>query len=201
MWGGGGGGGGDVHGGPLWPTAYIGLFFGVCVVLVLSVIICSFYFLDRVLFHHDTFDGYWNFMATMIILDYTFMLPETKLWFCKCTPPWVFRPWAFPLNIGLTMLPSDSFMACLYALLGYSTGEFQVLQLIVLAMFGAVDYPLASCGLVHFWKFSLKCLTQWRTIFHCFRLCFTYILMPQNMIRLYFRLSCFHLSNITFVFT
>ena len=40
---------------------------------------------------------------------------------------------------GLNMLPSDSFMACLYSLLGYSKGEFKALQLIVLAVFGAVD--------------------------------------------------------------
>ena len=33
----------------------------------------------------------------------------------------------------------DSFMSSLHSLLGYSTGEFQALQLIVLAVFGAVD--------------------------------------------------------------
>ena len=33
----------------------------------------------------------------------------------------------------------DPFMSCLHSLLGYSTGEFQALQLIVLAAFGAVD--------------------------------------------------------------
>ena len=41
-------------------------------------------------------------------------------------------------------------MSCLDSLLGYSTGEFQTLQLIVIAMFDAVDQPLASCILVHF---------------------------------------------------
>ena len=46
------------------------------------------------------------------------------------------RPWTFPLNIGLNMLPSDSCMSCLDPLLGYSTGEFQGLQLIVLVVFG-----------------------------------------------------------------
>ena len=35
--------------------------------------------------------------------------------------------------------PLDSFMSCLHYLQGYSTGEFQALQLIVLAVFGAVD--------------------------------------------------------------
>ena len=42
------------------------------------------------------------------------------------------------------MLSSDSFSACLDSLQGYSTGEFQATQLIVLAVFHA------SCILVHF---------------------------------------------------
>ena len=49
-----------------------------------------------------------------------------------------FRPWTFSLNIGLNMLPSD-FILCLHSILGYSTGEFQALQLIALAVFGDVD--------------------------------------------------------------
>ena len=53
--------------------------------------------------------------------------------------PGCFRPWTFSLNIGLNMLPLDSFRSCLHSPLGYSTGEFQALQLIVIAAFGAVD--------------------------------------------------------------
>ena len=53
--------------------------------------------------------------------------------------PGCFCPWTFSLNIGLNMFPLDSVMSCLHSLLGYSTGEFQALQLIVLAAFGAVD--------------------------------------------------------------
>ena len=49
-----------------------------------------------------------------------------------------FCSWTFSLNNGLNMLPLDSFMSFLHSLLGYSTGEFQALQLIVLAAFGAV---------------------------------------------------------------
>ena len=52
-----------------------------------------------------------------------------------------FCPWTFSLNIGLNMFPLDSFMSCLHSLLEYSIGEFQALQLIVLAAFGAVDAP------------------------------------------------------------
>ena len=53
--------------------------------------------------------------------------------------PGCFCPWTFSLNSGLSMFPLDSFMSCLNSLLGYSTGEFQALQLIVLAAFGVVD--------------------------------------------------------------
>ena len=48
------------------------------------------------------------------------------------------------------MFPLDPLMSGLHSLLGYFKGEFQALQLIVLAAFGAVDWPLASCMLVHF---------------------------------------------------
>ena len=37
------------------------------------------------------------------------------------------------------MVPTDPFMSHLATQLGYSAGEFQVLQLIVLATFGVVD--------------------------------------------------------------
>ena len=50
-----------------------------------------------------------------------------------------FCPWTFRLNIGLNTSPSDSFVSYLNSHLGYSAGEFQALQLIVLAVFGAVD--------------------------------------------------------------
>ena len=53
--------------------------------------------------------------------------------------PGCFCPRTFSLNIGLRMFPLDSCMSCLHSLLGYSTMEFQSLQLIVLAAFGAVD--------------------------------------------------------------
>ena len=63
-------------------------------------------------------------------------------------PVW-FRPWTFSLNIGLNTFSLDFFMSCLHSLLGYSAGEFQPLQLIVIAAFGDVDSPLAPCILVH----------------------------------------------------
>ena len=42
-------------------------------------------------------------------------------------------------DTGLSMFPLDSFMSCLHSLPGYSIGEFQALQLIVLAAFGVMD--------------------------------------------------------------
>ena len=127
--------------GQLHPITMYMTGFGVCFVLVLSVIMWSFYYLlNRVLFHHDSWDCYWNVMAILCNLKNTFRLSVTKyLWFCKCAPPGCFCPWAFLLNIGLNMLPSDSFISRLGCLLGYSTGQFQALQLIVLAVFGALD--------------------------------------------------------------
>ena len=64
--------------------------------------------------------------------------------------PGCFCPWTFFQNMGFNMVPSNSFMSHLYTQLGYSTGEVQALQLIVLAAFGVLDQSLASCMLVHF---------------------------------------------------
>ena len=50
-----------------------------------------------------------------------------------------FCPWTFFQNIGFNMVAADPFMLHLATQLGYSAGEFQALQLIVLATFGVVD--------------------------------------------------------------
>ena len=68
--------------------------------------------------------------------------------------PGCFRPWRFSLNIGLNMLPFDAFMSCLYSLLGFSTGEFQALQLIVLRrLVPWISYLPPVCW-SFFWKSS-----------------------------------------------
>ena len=80
------------------------------------------------------------FMAINYLLIYTLNLfyisnsgsANAQLLGCFC-------PWTFSLYNGLNIFPLDSFMSCLYFLLGYSTGEFQALQLIVLVAFGALD--------------------------------------------------------------
>ena len=60
---------------------------------------------------------------------------------CSTIPhlPGCFCPWTFFQNIAFNMVPSDPFMSHLATQLGCSAGEFQALQLIVLATFGVVD--------------------------------------------------------------
>ena len=53
--------------------------------------------------------------------------------------PGCFWPWTFFQNFGFNMVPLDPFMSHLATQLGYSAGEFQDLQRIVLAAFGVVD--------------------------------------------------------------
>ena len=79
-------------------------------------------------------------MAIFNFLNYTLgFLQLSSSGSANAQLPGCFRPWIFSFNIGLNMLPSESFMSCLRSLLGYSIGEFQALQLIVLVAFGAVD--------------------------------------------------------------
>ena len=59
--------------------------------------------------------------------------------FYNTSPPRMFCPWPFFENIGFNTVLTDPFMSHLSTQLGYSAGEFQALQLIVLAAFGVVD--------------------------------------------------------------
>ena len=60
---------------------------------------------------------------------------------CSTIPhlPGCFCPLTFFENIGFNTVLTDPFMSHLTTQLGYSAGEFQALQLIVLAAFGVVD--------------------------------------------------------------
>ena len=79
-------------------------------------------------------------MAMNYLLIYTLgFLYISSSCFANAQLPGCFSPCTFSLNIALNMFPLDSFMPCLHSLLGYSTGEFQALQLMVIAAFGAVD--------------------------------------------------------------
>ena len=60
---------------------------------------------------------------------------------CSTIPhlPGCFCPWTFFENIGFNTVLTDPFMPHLTTQPGYSAGEFQALQLIVVAAFGVVD--------------------------------------------------------------
>ena len=119
--------------------------FWMCVVIVLNVIrYPCHYFLDRILFHHDfhhdSCDYHWYFMAiNYTLIDTLGFLYISSSGSAKAQLPGCFRLWTFSLNIELNMFPLDSYMSCLHSRLGYSTGGFQALQVILLAAFGAVD--------------------------------------------------------------
>ena len=77
------------------------------------------------------------FIICLILMNY--LMEFYFIGFVNAHLPGCFCPWTFRLNIGLNTSPSDSFVSYLNSHLGYSAGEFQALQLIVLAVFGAVD--------------------------------------------------------------
>ena len=99
---------------------------------------CFLWFTNCVLLSDDTCNslipGLW---LLVFVLNNTLIL---GIW-CSTIPhlPGCFCPWTFFQNMGFNMVPSDPFMSHLATQLGYSAGEFQVLQLIVLAAFGVVD--------------------------------------------------------------
>ena len=137
------------------PPQSKGLFL-VCAVLVLDVIVCSFYyFLKRVLFyfdfHHDSCECYWFFIAILFILKYMFRLSVTQLlWFCKCATSWMFLTLDILRENWIEYVTFGHLYALFTSLLECFTGEFQALSLIVLVVFGVVDWPFTYCTLVHF---------------------------------------------------
>ena len=79
---------------------------------------------------------YWDFRCHPINFDLHIWAFLTKeVWLCGCTSSCLR---IFSLNFGFNMLPSYSFVSYLDSLLGYITGEFQALELIVLVVFGAM---------------------------------------------------------------
>ena len=51
---------------------------------------------------------------------------------------------------------------CLDFLLWYSSGDVWDLELIVLVVYGAVDYQLTICMLVHFWEIEFEMIVVWK---------------------------------------
>ena len=98
---------------------------------------CFLWFTNCVLLSDD------NSLITGCLWLLAFVLNNTLIlgiW-CSTIPhlPGCFCAWTFYNNIGFNMASSDPFMPHLATQLGYSAGEFQDLQLIVLATFGVVD--------------------------------------------------------------
>ena len=126
--------------------------FWVFVVLVLSVIRCSCsYFLDISLFHHDfhhdSCNYYCDFMAIHYFSNTLKTLSNQEVLVLQMRNSLeVSAPGHSPSILDWTCYLRTPFISCLHSLLIYSIGEFQALQLIVLAAFGA------SCMLVHFFE-------------------------------------------------
>ena len=109
---------------------------------------CFLWFTNCVLLSDDNSSIPGCLWLLVFVLNNTLIL---GIW-CSTVPylPGCFCGWTFFQNIGFNMVPSDPFMSHIATQLGYSAGEFQALQPIVLATFGVVDSPLASCMLVQF---------------------------------------------------
>ena len=118
----------------LYPITFYRIISGECAVPGLNATFCFLWFTNCVLlFDKNLILGcLWPlvFVLNILILG---------IW-CSTIPhlPGCFCPWLFFENIGFNTVLTDPFMSHL-AQLGYSAGEFQALQLIVLAAFGVVD--------------------------------------------------------------
>ena len=128
-------------------------------------------------------------MATGQLLDLWFQLKNDISTTCldfwlsssgseKAHLPGCFHPCAFPLNIGLHMFPSDSFMSCLNSQLGYSTGSSRLCNWLSLWCLLPWIYLLPPVCWSTFWekKFEMivgfVSLTNWRTTFSFFFIMF-----------------------------
>ena len=121
------------------PPHSIGLYFcisGECAAPGLNAIFCFLWFTNCVLlFDKSQILGcLWPLVFvlnnTLILGIWCSTIPHLPGWFC---------PWTFIENIGFNTVLMDPFMSHLATQLRYSAGEFQALQLIVLAAFGVVD--------------------------------------------------------------
>ena len=119
------------------PSRSIGLFLGSVRFHVLNAIFfCFLWFTNCVLlFDKSLILG--CLWPLLLVLNNILIL---GIW-CSTIPhlPGCFCPWTFFENIGFNTVLTDPFMSHLVTQLGYSTGEFHALQLIVLVAFGVVD--------------------------------------------------------------
>ena len=130
----------------LHPITFYRIISGECAVPGLNATLCFLWFNNCILlFDKSLILG--CLWPLVLVLNNILIL---GIW-CSTIPhlPGCFCPWTFFENIGFNTVLIDPFMSHLAIQLGYSAGEFQALQLIVLAAFGVVDCPIAFCMLVH----------------------------------------------------
>ena len=120
----------------LHPITFFRIISGECAVPGLNATFCFLWFTSCVLlFDKNLILG--CLWPLVIVLNNILIL---GIW-CSTTPhlPGCFCPWTFFEYIGFNTVLTDPFMSHLATQLGYSAGEFQALQLNVLATFGVVD--------------------------------------------------------------
>ena len=121
---------------------------------------------------------------------YTFC---TNFWFSKCAPPWIFPPldtpfeyWIEHVNVGLLCFMFKFFTRIFYRRVpGFANDCLCGVWCSGLTTCFLYDDPLFGKQVCNGYGFVR--LTQWRTKFSLFCLCFTYILTPHTMI-FHFRL-------------
>ena len=115
---------------------YRGCISGECAVPGLNATFCFLWITNCVLLFDKSLILGWLW-PLVFVLNNTFIL---GIW-CSTIPhlPACFCSWTFFQNIGFNTVLTDPFMSHLATQIGYSAGEFQALQLIVLAAFGVVD--------------------------------------------------------------
>ena len=108
---------------------------GECVVPGLKATFCFLWFTNCVLLFDKNL-----ILGCLWLLEFVLNILILGIW-CSTIPhlPGCFCPWTFFENIRFNTVLTDPFMSHLATQLGYSAGEFQALQLIVLAAFGVVD--------------------------------------------------------------
>ena len=108
---------------------------GECAVPGLNATFCFLWFTNCVLLLDKNL-----ILGCLWLLVFVLNILILGIW-CSTIPhlPGCFCPWTFFENIGFNTVLTDPFVSHLATQLGYSAGEFQALQLIVLAAFGVVD--------------------------------------------------------------
>ena len=109
---------------------------GECAVPGLNATFCFLWFTNYVLLFDKNLILRYLWLLVFVLNNILIL----GIW-CSTIPhlPGCFCPWTFFENIGFNTVLTDPLMSHLATQLGYSAGEFQALQLIVLASFGVVD--------------------------------------------------------------